>query len=53
MLSEKGLTHWQQWRGECYRELGTFQIYKNFTYNMKRCAPSCINENVITKDVGN
>ncbi|RWW71291.1 hypothetical protein BHE74_00020976 [Ensete ventricosum] len=49
-LSEMGLTHWQQWRGECYR---TFQIYKNFTHNMERCAPSCIEENAITKDVGN
>ncbi|RWW41833.1 hypothetical protein BHE74_00052657, partial [Ensete ventricosum] len=51
--SEKGLIHWQQWRGECYRELGTFQIYENFTHNMERCAPSCIDENAITKDVGN
>ncbi|RZR96239.1 hypothetical protein BHM03_00025210, partial [Ensete ventricosum] len=52
-LSEKGLIHWQQWRDEYYRELGTFQIYKKFTHNMERCASSYINENTITKDVGN
>ncbi|RWW55014.1 hypothetical protein BHE74_00038391 [Ensete ventricosum] len=34
----------QQWRGECYRELDIFQIYENFTRNMKRCVPSCIDE---------
>ncbi|RWW58581.1 hypothetical protein BHE74_00034536 [Ensete ventricosum] len=39
--------------GECYRELGTFLICENFTHNMKRCVPSCIDENTITKDVGN
>ncbi|RRT60427.1 hypothetical protein B296_00039910 [Ensete ventricosum] len=52
MLSEKGLIHWQQRKGECYRELGTFQIYENFMHNMERSAPSCIDKNVITRDVG-
>ncbi|RRT33788.1 hypothetical protein B296_00026683, partial [Ensete ventricosum] len=26
---------------------------QNFTHNMEKCGPSCIDENAITKDVGN
>ncbi|RRT31394.1 hypothetical protein B296_00052645 [Ensete ventricosum] len=33
-LSETGLIRWQQWRGECCRELGTSQTCRSFTHNI-------------------
>ncbi|RRT47853.1 hypothetical protein B296_00036651 [Ensete ventricosum] len=36
MLSEKGLTHWEWWRDECYQEHGTSQTFKKFTHNVEK-----------------
>ncbi|RWV77143.1 hypothetical protein BHE74_00053091 [Ensete ventricosum] len=52
MLSEKGLTHWQLRKGECYREHDTFQTFKNFIHNVEESVIICIDEMCLQKMSG-